>query len=417
MGRLTNIDVEMAILGGLLQFEDLADEISGFSESDFSFAESQKLYNIIKATFSAHNKVDIVLAGARLQEEKLLEFAGGCTGKILISSEFAHYKKEFLDLSKRRKLGNAANDIARLALNFDIEADEAVAKAESLLLSGETDTGSGTFLDLVVNEVKEIEKRKKGEVEIATPTGFLGYDKFNFGFRGSELIVIGAKTSVGKTALALEIGCNIAKNKPVIFFSLEMGRQQITQRIMSQQTNTPLSKIIKGAVNENDIKDLSQLFGKRINLTIDDNSGTSVDEIASKCRRLHRKNKLGAVVVDYLQLMQGKGETREREVANNSRALKRLAMELKCPVIALSQLNRSVDSRADKRPSISDLRESGAIEQDADIIWLLHRIIDPQKGDISKAEVNIAKCRNGKVYSFDLYYNAECVNYVEISRR
>ena len=201
----------MSILGGLLQFDDLADEISELTENDFSFSESQKLFNVIKSTFSTHNKVDIALAGARLQEENLLTFAVACTDKILILEEFSYYKKRVPQSIQAKEIRNAANDISRLALNFDIEADEAVAKAESLLLSGETDTGSGTFLDLIVNEVKEIEKRKKGEVEIATPTGFSGYDRPNFGFRGSELIVIGAKTSVGKTALALSVACNIAK--------------------------------------------------------------------------------------------------------------------------------------------------------------------------------------------------------------
>ena len=410
---LNNLLIEKAVLGGLLQF-DLSEELLNLSETDFYFKDSKELLEILQVTFSEHNKVDFTLASKRLQQADLLSFATQCVQSISVESQFSHYIKELKDLSERRRICEAANAIAKLAVNFDLTSDEVVGQAEAIMLDkNNTISSLGKLSELVIKEVEAIEKRASGEIEIAVPTGFPGYDKQNFGFRGSELVVIGARPSVGKTALAIRLACNIAKLKAVPFFSLEMNRHHITQRVLSSEGNIPLSEIITGKISELNLPRMASIIGEssKIKLQIDDKSGITVEEIAAKCRRIKRETDIGAVIIDYLQLMQGKGETREREVANNSRALKRLAMELNCPIVVLSQLNRAVESRKNKKPTLADLRESGAIEQDADVVWLLDREIDPRQGDITKATINVAKCRNGKVGGFDLRYQPLTVKF------
>lgn len=410
---LNNLLIEKAVLGGLLQF-DLSEELLNLSETDFYFKDSKELLEILQVTFSEHNKVDFTLASKRLQQVDLLSFATQCVQSISVESQFPHYIKELKDLAERRRICEAANAIAKLAVNFDLTSDEVVGQAESIMLDkNNTISSLGKLSELVTKEVDAMEKRANGEMEIATPTGFAGYDRLNFGFRGSELVVIGARPSVGKTALAIRLACHIAKLKAVPFFSLEMNRHHITQRVLSSEGNIPLSEIITGKISELNLPRMASIIGEssKIKLQIDDKSGITVEEIAAKCRRIKRETDIGAVIIDYLQLMQGKGETREREVANNSRALKRLAMELNCPIVVLSQLNRAVESRKNKKPTLADLRESGAIEQDADVVWLLDREIDPRQGDITKATINVAKCRNGKVGGFDLRYQPLTVKF------
>ena len=420
---MNNLNLEMTVLGEIIKFNDLADEVMLLKDNYFYFTESKKLLNIIQRTFNNHNMVDTALILTQAKAENLLDFAVKCTQNTVISQSYKAHKKELIDLCKRRTIIQATRDIADLALDLEITADEAQAKAESLILSENGIKGGISRLsDLVIEEKKQMELRRTGEKEIATPTGFTDFDKLNYGFRENELIVIGARPSVGKTALALKLALNIASSKYVPFFSLEMGKQQMAQRVMAIMTKTPLNAIISGNGSDglNSIVDLSL----KTKLLIDDQSSITVAEIASRCRRIKRKVDIGAIVIDYLQLMNGKGESREREVANNTRAIKMLAMDLKCPIILLSQLNRGITGRAEKMPTLSDLRESGAIEQDADVVWLLHRETVLKKdnygnfaNDITKTMVNVAKARNGQTGLFELYYNPPCVTFANLEKR
>ena len=364
---MNNIQLEMTVLGELIMHSSLSDEILQMKDGYFDFPESKKLLNIMQSTYNAHSRVDTALILAATKKENMLDFTVACTQSAYSPGAYPAHKKELVDLSKRRTIIDAATEITKLAMDFDVSADEAQAKAESLMLSDNgVKSGISKLSDLVIEEVGQMEARASGKAEIAMPTGFFDFDNLNFGFRESELIVIGARPSVGKTAMALKLALNIAAKKYVPFFSLEMGKQQITQRLMSMMTNVPLSTIISGRGAPEILRVIDLSLKKK--LLVDDQSSITVDEIASRCRRLKRKVDVGAVVIDYLQLMTGRGEIREREVANNTRALKRLAMDLKCPIILLSQLNRATESRAEKTPTLADLRESGAIEQDADVV-------------------------------------------------
>lgn len=265
---------------------------------------------------------------------------------------------------------------------------------------------------------------QKGAIT-GVPTGFIDLDRKTTGLHGSELIILAARPAMGKTAFALNIATNVAlkANVPVAIFSLEMSKEQLVNRILSSEAMVDSNKIRTGKLDDSDWAKIAGTLGplSEANMYIDDTAGISVMEIRAKCRKLKLEKGLGLVVIDYLQLVQGSGKrnsSREQEISEISRSLKILAKELDVPVIALSQLSRSAEKRDDKRPMLSDLRESGAIEQDADIVMFLYRdgYYDEASEDGNIAEVILAKHRGGSTGTEKLLWMGNYTKFVNIDR-
>lgn len=289
---------------------------------------------------------------------------------------------------------------------------------------------SGAFQnikDVLVQTYDNIEQlhNRKGDIT-GIPTGFIELDRMTAGFQRNDLIIVAARPSVGKTAFALNIAQNVATktDESVAIFSLEMGAEQLVMRMLCAEGNINAQNLRTGNLTEEDWGKLTMAMGSLSNsgIFIDDTPGIRVSEIRSKCRRLKQENGLGMILIDYLQLIQGSGrssDNRQQEVSEISRALKALARELEVPVIALSQLSRGVEQRQDKRPMMSDIRESGSIEQDADIVAFLYRddYYDKESENKNIIEIIIAKQRNGPVGTVSLAFVKEYNKFVNLERR
>ncbi|MED4161585.1 replicative DNA helicase, partial [Halalkalibacterium halodurans] len=301
--------------------------------------------------------------------------------------------------------------------------------AEKTILDVAQRKNSSAFIsikDVLVETYDKIEmlQNQKGEIT-GIPTGFKDLDRMTAGFQRNDLIIVAARPSVGKTAFALNISQNVATktDENVAIFSLEMGASQLVQRMLCAEGNIDAQRMRTGALTEEDWQKLTMAMGSlaRAGIYIDDTPGIKVNEIRAKCRRLKQEKGLGMILIDYLQLIQGNGrsgENRQQEVSEISRSLKGLARELEVPVIALSQLSRGVESRQDKRPMMSDIRESGSIEQDADIVAFLYRddYYDKETENQNIIEIIIAKQRNGPVGTVELAFIKEYNKFVNLDR-
>src|SRR5699024_5366972 len=306
------------------------------------------------------------------------------------------------------------------------EVEALLSEAEKNMMEVSNRKNAGDFQhiqDVLVDTYDNIERlhTQQGEVT-GIPTGFTDLDKVTAGFQRNDLIIVAARPSVGKTAFALNIAQNVATKttENVAIFSLEMGADQLVSRMLCAEGNIDAQVLRTGALQAKDWEKLTLAMGSLSNagIFIDDSSGIRVNEIRSKCRRLQQEHGLGMIIIDYLQLIQGSGkagESRQQEVSEISRSLKGLARELKVPVIALSQLSRSVEQRQDKRPMMSDLRESGSIEQDADIVSFLYREdYYDKESENNMIEIIIAKQRNGPTGTVSLAFKKEYNKFVNV---
>ncbi|MFZ3197562.1 MAG: replicative DNA helicase, partial [Bacillus mycoides] len=310
------------------------------------------------------------------------------------------------------------------------DVDGLLNEAEKKILEVSHQTNAKAFQnikDVLVDAYDKIEllHNQKGEVT-GIPTGFTELDKMTAGFQRNDLIIVAARPSVGKTAFSLNIAQNVATktDENVAIFSLEMGSDQLVMRMLCAEGNIDAQRLRTGSLTSDDWAKLTMAMGSLSNagIYIDDTPGIKVNEIRAKCRRLKQEQGLGMVLIDYLQLIQGSGksgENRQQEVSEISRTLKGIARELQVPVIALSQLSRGVESRQDKRPMMSDIRESGSIEQDADIVAFLYRedYYDRETENKNTIEIIIAKQRNGPVGSVELAFVKEFNKFVNLERR
>lgn len=310
------------------------------------------------------------------------------------------------------------------------DVDGLLNEAEKKILEVSHQTNAKAFQnikDVLVDAYDKIEllHNQKGEVT-GIPTGFTELDKMTAGFQRNDLIIVAARPSVGKTAFSLNIAQNVATktDENVAIFSLEMGADQLVMRMLCAEGNIDAQRLRTGSLTSDDWAKLTMAMGSLSNagIYIDDTPGIKVNEIRAKCRRLKQEQGLGMILIDYLQLIQGSGksgENRQQEVSEISRTLKGIARELQVPVIALSQLSRGVESRQDKRPMMSDIRESGSIEQDADIVAFLYRedYYDRETENKNTIEIIIAKQRNGPVGSVELAFVKEFNKFVNLERR
>lgn len=432
-----NVEAEQAVLGAIfLEPSSLTVSSEILIPEDFYRSSHQKVFNAMLKLNDMGKAVDLVTVTEELAAAKNLEEVGGVSylselaASVPTAANVEYYAKIVEEKSLLRRLIRTATNIAQEGYSREDEVESLLGEAEKSIMEVAQRKNSGAFQnikDVLVRAYDNIEEltNRKGDVT-GIPTGFAELDRMTAGFQRNDLIIVAARPSVGKTAFALNIAQNVATktDENVAIFSLEMGAEQLVMRMLCAEGNINAQNLRTGALTDEDWRKLTMAMGSLSNagIYIDDTPGVRIGEIRSKCRRLKQENGLGMIMIDYLQLIQGNGrsgENRQQEVSEISRSLKALARELQVPVIALSQLSRGVEQRQDKRPMMSDIRESGSIEQDADIVAFLYRddYYDKESENQNIIEIIIAKQRNGPVGTVSLAFVKEYNKFVNLERR
>ena len=427
-----SIEAEEALLGALLvNPQSLTRVVEMITAESFYKPAHRVLYAAILDLFNKSEPVDIVTVSEYLRDADKLEKAGGraCINDIAMNvvttANVEHYAKIIAEKSTLRELINAGNEIVTIAYdegNSDITLDT----AEKMIFSIAQKKTTSDLIhvkDLVVSGYEQIEARYNNRNELSgVPTGFYDLDNQTSGLNKSDLIILAARPAMGKTSFVLNIALNVALKKkiPVAIFSLEMSKEQLVQRLLCSQAEIDASRLRSGHMQSEDWAALTKAMGELADapIFIDDTAAVNVMDIRAKCRRLSMEyGALGLVAIDYLQLMEGSSKgriDRVQEISAISRGLKQLARELNAPIIALSQLSRAVEARQSKKPMLSDLRESGSIEQDADIVMFIYRddYYNPENLEAKgKAEIIIAKQRNGPIGSINLLFQSNITKF------
>jgi len=431
-----NIDAEMAVLGAmLLDKEVIPLAIEMLSESCFYKDANRRIYSAVVKLFDENRGVDLVTVIEELKKTNSLEDAGGpdyvsnLASSVPTSANFIHYAKIIKEKMVLRKLINTATHIVTECYDTSKDVDSLVDKAEQMIFEVSSSKVDRKFIpirDIIKNSIETIDnlyQRKENVTGIST--GFRELDIKTAGFQASDLIVVAARPSMGKSALATCIAehAAVVDRVPVAFFSLEMSKEQLVQRMLCSHARVDAHKVRTGFLSQADWPKLVSAAGKlsEAPIYIDDTPGISVLELRAKARRLKAQFDIKLIVLDYLQLMQShaRADSRQQEISEISRSLKALARELNTPLIAISQLSRAVEQRQDHRPQLSDLRESGAIEQDADLVILLLReyYYNPTEENRGLAEIIIAKQRNGPTGSFSLAFLGEYMRFENLTSR
>ena len=411
-----NIEAEQSILSAILIDNNvLLDVIELLAAVDFYKSAHQKIYSAILDLFDKGEPVDLVTLANHLDEKGQIENVGGASylarlvDTVPLAVNAQHYAKIVHSKAALRRLIEKANAIAKRCFKDEGEVDEVIDFAEASIFEVSDRKSKQAFYPLsklILHNIETLEE-KQGNRSLVTgvPMGFTILDNLTSGLQNSDLIILAGRPSMGKTALALNIARNAAieSSIPVAIFSLEMSKEQLSLRMLCSEARLDSSRLRGGFFSMDDWRRLTDAAGvlSESSIYIDDTPNISAMEIRAKARRLKMDKNIGLIVIDYLQLMQGRGtaERRDLEISEISRALKALAKELSLPVLALSQLNRMLEQRNDKRPRLSDLRESGALEQDADVVAFIYRDEiynrdenNPKKGT---ADIILAKQRNG----------------------
>lgn len=440
-----SIEAEESVLGALLIDPDSLVKIIDIIKPEDFYKDSHGLiYETALDLFDRHEPIDLLTMGNRLQEKDLLKMIGGqsklaeLTNAVATASNIAHYASIIQKKSTLRRLLAASGKIASLAYNEEEDVDMLVDDAERTLLNVSSQFNNQSFIPMktVLSDAFErIDEahRNRGQMR-GLPTGFYGLDNLLSGLQPSDLIILAARPSVGKTSLALDIVRNVGlkTSKPVGFFSLEMAKEQLVDRMICAQAGVDLWKLRNGKLSDRD-EDFPKIGEALAQLSeapiyIDDSPSANIMTIRSKARRLKTEHDLGMIVIDYLQLMEGrtnKSDNRTQEVAEISRGLKQIGRELGVPVLALAQLSRAVEQSKPAIPKLSHLRESGSIEQDADVVMFLYRKSadrNYQPEELSPADhvtgkVIIAKHRNGPTGDVDLYWDAKRASFRNLDKK
>ena len=428
------VEVEQAVLGAMmLEQQALSRAFEILDKSCFYHASHGRIFEAMHTLFEQGTAVDQLTLTEELKRRGQLDDVGGVVYLAKLGSEVAtaanidFHARIVFEKALSRKLIEAASEISERAYAADEDVQTLIDKAEQQLFSlSENQIGEGFEpLDKVMGDAFEHIERihAKTDTVLGVDTGFANLNDLTSGFQKGDLIILAARPSVGKTALALTLARNAAVDAGVgvAIFSLEMSKMQLAQRLLSAETKVDLHKLRTGRLTEDDWMHLTRNIDRlaQAPIYIDDTPGISVLEARAKARRQLREYGIGMVVIDYLQLMSGhlRTQSREQEISQISRGLKAMAKELDMPVLALSQLSRAVESRTDRRPQLSDLRESGSLEQDADVVMFIYRpemygLKSPDGESLEgKAEIIVGKQRNGPVDEVDLMWNKESATY------
>jgi len=418
-----NLEAEASVLGAvLLENEALNRVLEILKEDDFYRNAHRRIFSAILHLYEHSDPVDLITLSEVLKTRGELDDVGGVeylnslVNAVPTAANISYYAKIIKEKAILRKLINRATEIVSQSYSNSGDVDEFIDQAERTIFEISEDRVRPSFYpikDLIKSSFKTIERLyEKRQLITGVPTGFQRLDELTSGLQPSDLIIIAGRPSMGKTALALNIAQNASVQAaiPAAIFSLEMSKEQLALRMLCSEAKVDAHRLRGGFLSEADWPKLTRAAGSlsEAPLFIDDTPGLSALEMRAKTRRLKIEHNLGLVIVDYLQLMRGRAraDSREQEISDISRSLKALAKELSIPVIALSQLNRRVEERGDKRPQLSDLRESGAIEQDADVILFLYReeVYNKSEENRGKAEIIIGKQRNGPTDKVDLAF-------------
>ncbi|NIK79259.1 replicative DNA helicase [Paenibacillus castaneae] len=431
-----NLEAEQAVIGAiLLQAEALITAMERVRSEDFYSGAHRQIYEAMVEIAENNQPVDLVTLTAHLQDQHLLEEIGGVSylaklaNAVPTAANVDYYAQIVEEKSMLRRLIRTATNIVSDGYANSEDVGVLLGDAEKKILEISNRRSGSGFISIrdvlmeVFEKVEQLYTDKGGTTGI--PSGFTDLDRMTAGFQRSDLIIVAARPSVGKTAFALNIAQNVGvrARETVAIFSLEMSAAQLVQRMICAEANVDAQRMRTGHLEGDDWEKLTMAIGSlsEAQIFIDDTPGITVAEIRAKCRRLKKERGLGMILIDYLQLISGRGkagENRQQEVSEISRTLKQIARELEVPVIALSQLSRGVEQRQDKRPMMSDLRESGSIEQDADIVSFLYRddYYDKESEKKNIIEIIIAKQRNGPVGTVELVFLKQYNKFVSIDR-
>ena len=431
-----NKEAEQSVLGSCLHSVDaIAKALEVLTEEDFYKAANKKIFVVMREQFEANEPIDVLALADRLRKKDELENVGGLEYLSLLedyvptATAVSHHAKILREKKILRDLIQTATDIVSNSYSDRDDVDTLLDKAEqSIFEISEKRTKASFFKlpDIIRENVSNLEKlsMKPGMVT-GVSSGFTDLDNMTAGFQPSDLIILAARPSMGKTSFALDIARYVSLHEkiPTAIFSLEMSKQQLGVRLLCSQARVDSSKVRTGYLAKSDWPKVHEAGSKLSDakMFIDDSAALSVLDVRARARRLAAEQPLGLIIIDYLQLMHGRGgtESRQLEVSDISRGLKALAKEINVPIIALSQLSRAVESRTDKRPMLSDLRESGSIEQDADVVMFIYRdvVYNPETDDPGKTEILVRKQRNGPIGDIQLHFENQFTRFFDRAER
>ncbi|MFD5394669.1 replicative DNA helicase [Streptomyces sp. NPDC127097] len=432
-----DLDAEQSVLGGMLLSKDaIADVVEVLKGEDFYRPAHELVYQAILDLYAKGEPADPITIAAELTKRGEIARVGGASylhtlvQSVPTAANAEYYAEIVHERAVLRRLVEAGTRITQMGYAADGDVDEIVNSAQAEIYAVTEQRTSEDYLplgDIMEGALDEIEAigSRQGQMT-GVPTGFTDLDSLTNGLHPGQMIVIAARPAMGKSTLALDFAraCSIKSNLPSVIFSLEMGRNEIAMRLLSAEARVALHHMRSGSMTDEDWTRLARRMPdvSAAPLYIDDSPNLSMMEIRAKCRRLKQRNELKLVVIDYLQLMQSGGskraESRQQEVSDMSRNLKLLAKELELPVIALSQLNRGPEQRTDKKPMVSDLRESGSIEQDADMVILLHRedAYEKESPRAGEADLIVAKHRNGPTATITVAFQGHYSRFVDMAQ-
>lgn len=432
-----NVDAEMSLLGAvLIDEETLADISEHVTPKDFYDKRHGTIFGGMMRLYEHHRPVDLLTLTDELKKKDELELVGGSayltelTNYVPTAAHAEAYAEMVSLKAVRRRLIKASGEISELGYDEDNTVQELLEKAEAELFSVSDQSlkqdlvSIESILTESFDRMEELH-RNKGALR-GVRTGYRDLDNMTAGLQRSDLIILAARPAMGKTTLVTNLAYNVATvaKQPVLFFSLEMSKEQLVDRMLADASGVDAWNIRTGNLSDEDFSKLSEAMGEMAEapIYIDDTPGVSVLEMRTKARRAAHEQPLGLIIVDYLQLMQGSGKSdgnRVQEVSEISRGLKLIARELNVPVIALSQLSRSVESRSPQIPQLADLRESGSIEQDADIVMFIYReaYYNPETERENITDLIIAKHRNGPTGKVELYFHPERLRFMSLDKR
>jgi replicative DNA helicase len=433
-----NVEAEAGVLGSLLIDPEAIVQVADFLRSDDFYREAHRaIYQAIIDLYESREPADLITLTDELQRRGKLEEIGGVSyvsslaNQVPTSANVDHYAHIVERTAILRRLIHAAGQIAAVAYN-EPDATAALEQAEKLIFAVSQRFTRSDFdhiretLREYIDKLDQLHEHRGSIVGVGT--GFTDLDKMTGGLQKSDLVILAARPSVGKTALALSLAHNAALKygHGIAIFSLEMSKEQLVARLLSMDAAVDQQRLRTGYIDDDEWERISESVGRlsEAPIYIDDTPGITLVEMRSKARRLMMEHGFDLLVVDYLQLMQGSGagrghENRVQEISEISRGLKGLARELNVPVLALSQLSRAVESRTEKKPQLSDLRESGSIEQDADVVMFIYReeVYNPETDRRNIADIIVAKHRNGPIGTVSLYFQAAQTRYRDLELR